>query len=291
LLENSDGVLYTKKQVPSKLILIVSIVVGFVLVVAFLGIIVNLLFNYNDTKNVFQLKGTTDQLFSLVPHVMSIIIITIFLLVFMVIINTKIKKADPLKKPEGLVLAVILFVSTIDKFAVDMFGEKMKSLAPYIGYLAVYLFSANIFGLLGFTPPPTSNLSVTLSFGISTFLIIRYYGIKFNGWGHLTSLFKPFLLSPINIIGEIAFPFTLSLRLFGNILSGTLIMTLVYTGIAGGFNFILTTIFGSNLGIGELFAPFVGVPFLHIYFDLFSGFIQTFVFILLSSVFISSAAN
>ena len=101
-----------------------------------------------------------------------------------------------------------------------------------------------------------------------TFFIIHYNGIKSNGITHFTSLFQPLLLSPINIIGEIATPLSLSLRLFGNILSGTVMMGLIY---------------------GLLSPPITtGIPaVLHIYFDIFSGLIQAYVFCMLTMVYIN----
>ena len=84
----------------------------------------------------------------------------------------------------------------------------------------------------------------------------------------MTSLFKPVLLSPINIIGEFAVPLSLSLRLFGNVMSGAVMMGLIY---------------------GLLPPPITtGIPsVLHVYFDLFSGCIQAYVFCMLSMVYIS----
>ncbi len=289
MLEKSNGEkVVTSRQASTIIIPIISIIFGFILVVVLLGFLVTLLFDYTD--GAFRLKANSSLV--LVPHVISIIIIVIFLLSLMVIINRKIKKTDPLAKPQGLLLFVEILVTMIDNFTVDLLGEKLKSFAPYLGYLAIYLFTANIFGLLGFTPPPTANLTVTLTFGITTFFLIRYYGIKFNGWGHFKSLFEPVLLAPINIIGELAIPFSLSLRLFGNILSGVIIMALIYGGLGLGFNAFIAWAFHANVGFGEIFAPFLGfVPLLHIYFDLFAGLIQTFVFILLTSVFISNASE
>jgi F-type H+-transporting ATPase subunit a len=86
--------------------------------------------------------------------------------------------------------------------------------------------------------------------------------------GAFTDLFKPLpFLFPINLIGEIAVPFSLSLRLFGNVLSGTVIMALIY-GLLSKVAFL-----------------WPGV--LHAYFDIFSGAIQTYVFCMLTMVFIS----
>lgn len=212
-------------------------------------------------------------------HVTSIAVITVGLLVLFFIINRKIIKADPHEKPKGLLLLTEMFVTMIDNFTIGMVGKKLKHLSPYIGFLAIYLFTANTIGLLGFTPP-TSSLSVTFTFGLTTFFMIRYYGVKFKGKEHFTDLFKPILLTPINIVGELALPISLSVRLFGNILSGLVIMTLIYTG------------FSLLSPVVELLTGFtIIVPLMHIYFDLFSGVIQTLVFILLSTVFLSNATE
>lgn len=289
---NLSDVAISREKIPRFILSLVLVIFGFLALITIIGIIIHFCFDYIESEQIFQLKGTSSSLFRLTPHVISIIILTVALLVIFKLINIKIKKSDPLKKPQGMILLVEIFVTTIEKFTVDLGGEKIRNLAPYIAYLAIYLFCANTFGLLGFTPPPTSSLSVTFSFGLTTFFLIRYYGIKNNGISHITGLLKPLPLAPINIIGEIAFPFTLSLRMFGNILSGVIIMMLVYTGLSGLFNVLFSLIAGTSSPFMELLTPLTIAPsLLHIYFDLFSGFIQTFVFILLSSVFISSSAN
>lgn len=126
---------------------------------------------------------------------------------------------------------------------------------------------SNLSGLLGLRPP-TADYGVTLPLGVITFILIQYNNIRYNKVGAFTGLFKPLpILFPINLIGEIAVPFSLSLRLFGNVVSGTVIMGLLY-------------------GLLSKFA--IGWPgILHIYFDIFSGCIQTYVFCMLSMVFIN----
>ena len=137
----------------------------------------------------------------------------------------------------------------------------------YIGSIFIFIFLSNISGLFGLRPP-TADYGVTLPLGLLTFGIIQYNNIKYNKFGAFTGLFKPLpFLFPINLIGEIATPFSLSLRLFGNVLSGTVMMSLIYT----------------------LLAKFaIGWPgFLHIYFDVFSGAIQTYVFCMLTMVYVT----
>ena len=137
----------------------------------------------------------------------------------------------------------------------------------YIGTLFLFLIVSNLSGLLGLRPP-TADYGVTLPLGVITFILIQYNNIRYNKVGAFTGLFKPLpILFPINLIGEIAVPFSLSLRLFGNVVSGTVIMGLLY-------------------GLLSKFA--IGWPgILHIYFDIFSGCIQTYVFCMLSMVFIN----
>ena len=132
--------------------------------------------------------------------------------------------------------------------------------------LFLLLIVSNISGLLGLRPP-TADYGVTLPLGLISFTLIQYNNIKYNKAGAFTSLFQPLpLLFPINLIGEIAVPISLSLRLFGNVLSGTVIMGLLY---------------------GLLYKITWGWPgILHVYFDLFSGCIQAYVFAMLTMVFI-----
>lgn len=213
--------------------------------------------------------------FNLTKHVVSIFIVTLIIVILAIIINWTIKKADPLKKPKGLLLLVEIFVTMINDFTKDIMGDKGIKYAPYVGFLAVYLFISNILGLFTLTPP-TSSLSVTLTLALITFFLIHVSGILKNGIKHFKSLFEPHpLMFPMNVIGELAVPVSLSFRLFGNILSGAVVMALIYYALVETISFA---------------TPFVILtPLLHAYFDLFSGLIQTFIFVLLTSIFISGA--
>ena len=146
-------------------------------------------------------------------------------------------------------------------------GIHAKKFRNYIGTIFIFILISNISGLFGLRPP-TADYGVTLPLGLITFALIQYNNIKYNKFGAFTDLFKPLpFLFPINLIGEIAVPFSLSLRLFGNVLSGTVMMSLIYSLLA-------------KIAIG-----WPGV--LHIYFDVFSGAIQTYVFCMLTMVFIT----
>ena len=194
-------------------------------------------------------------------------IIVIALLIFAAIVNSKIKKSNINEKPSKFLNVIEMYVEMINNLVKDTMGEKHLEFAPYILTLMTFLLFANLIGLIGFAPP-TSDYSVTLTLALITFTLTQYYGLKNNGFiGYLKGFTEPIaLLTPLNIIGELANPISLSFRLFGNVLAGVLIMTLFYHAV--GF-----------------LAPIVAPPF-HAYFDVFSGVLQSFIFTMLTMVFI-----
>lgn len=202
------------------------------------------------------------------PSIKATLWITLFLVVLLIAVGIKLKKYKYTDTPRGLILILEWLVDSVNNLCKDISGKPYKKIAPYITTLAIFLFTANISGLFGFTPP-TASLSVTLALGILTFVISQFAGMRSLGaGGYIKSYFEPNpLFLPFNIIGMVANPISISLRLFANILSGTVIMSLVYA--------IL-----NYLAIGV-------APLLHCYFDIFVGFIQTLVFCTLSVVFIA----
>lgn len=191
-------------------------------------------------------------------------IITAFIMIMAVIIRHRIK--HPKEVPDGLQNVGELIVEMLDKMVGGVMGKNGVRFANYIISIFLFILISNISGLFGLRPP-TADFGVTLPLGLMTFAIIQYNNVKYNKGRALTDLFRPLpILFPINLIGEIATPFSLALRLFGNILSGTVIMTLIY-------------------GLVPLVFK-LGIPgFLHIYMDLFAGAIQTYVFCMLTMVF------
>lgn len=226
---------------------------------------------------------------TLQKEVPYIILIVALLCVSFVWIGNKIKKTDPLEKPKGIVLLACWLVELIDNTVGSTVDKKhVRRLAPYIGTIAIYIFLSNISGLFGiFTP--TQNYSVTLTLALITWIMIQYTSIKENGFkAYLHGYIEPFafLIIP-NIFGRIAPLISMSLRLFGNVISGAIIMSLVYTFTG----FISSTILGLFSASGLDFLNFLGpllAPVLHAYFDVFSGFIQMFIFITLTMVFIGN---
>ena len=202
------------------------------------------------------------------PSIKSSMIITFILAIILIIIGIKLRKYKVTDEPKGLIIVIEWLVETMNDMTKSTIGKRYKKLAPYLTTVAIMLFVYNISGLFGFRPP-TASVSVTFAFSITTFVLVEFYGIRSQGIKkHLKGYLDPIpLFLPMNIISDIAIPISLGLRLFGNILSGVVIMALVYTVLG--------------------WAALAISPVLHLYFDLFSGFIQTLVFCMLTLVFIA----
>ena len=195
----------------------------------------------------------------------SILIVMLVIIIFAVAARIAISHAG--EYPTGFQNVVEMIVEMLDKMVENSMGVHARKFRNYIGSIFIFIFISNISGLFGLRAP-TADYGVTLPLGLITFGIIQYNNIKYNKFGAFTGLFKPLpFLFPINLIGEIAVPFSLSLRLFGNVLSGTVMMSLIYSLL-------------SRIAIG-----WPGI--LHIYFDVFSGAIQTYVFCMLTMVYVT----
>lgn len=219
----------------------------------------------------FMIKGLMKfQLFGqelwITTTTIGVSIVTLALIVFAVMAGRTMKRGREV--PEGFQNILECMIEALEGFTGQAMGKYGGQFFNYIGTLFLFILCCNIAGLVGIRTP-TSDFGVTILLGIVTFLIVQYQGIRHHKFGHFTRLFKPFpILFPINLIGEIANPLSLSLRLFGNMVSGVIIMGLWY-------------------GMMPIWAS-IGVPaVLHGYFDLFSGGIQTYVFCMLTMVYIN----
>lgn len=207
------------------------------------------------------------------PTIVNTWLIVIFLSIVFILIGRKFETMSVKDKPKGVFHVAEIFVEAIDNLTAQTMGRANIGFAPYIATLALFIAFANLLGLVGLKPP-TSDYNVTLTLALITVVLIHFNSIRFNGAkSYIKGYFEPLpFLFPINVLGELATPISMSFRLLGNILTGVILMTLVY----GVFN-----------GILALLAPLV-TPVLHAYFDVFSGLLQTFIFIMLTMVFVSN---
>lgn len=217
-----------------------------------------------------------------------IILLTTLICLACVYLGSLIKKTDPYQKPKGLVFFALWFVEMIDNQVLGTVKKSyVKKMGPYIGTLAVYLFMSNTISLFGL-PVPTMNYSVTLALAFITWMLIQITSIRENGLKtYIHAFFEPIFVFVIpNVFGKIAPLISLSIRLFGNMLSGSIIMTLLYAATSALTNLVFGFIIGGDLVI-NIFGIMVA-PALHAYFDCFAGFIQTFIFMSLTMVLVSN---
>ena len=199
-------------------------------------------------------------------------------------LTRNLKKVPTTKRQIFLEYAVGILYDMVNNTMGEKVVKKMPNLVPYIGSLFLFFACSNLIGLLGFRSP-TTDIDTTLAWALITFFMIYFTGIKFNGLAYFKGLLEPLpFLLPLNIIGEIAKPISLTFRPFGNILGGAVIMALIYQFL-GWLSSLIPGI--GTIPIGQLVIP---VP-LHLYFDLFAGLLQSFIFIMLTMVFVSNAAE
>ena len=200
--------------------------------------------------------------------------VLLFVGVLLIYAGSKIKKADPTIAPKGIVLVF----EEISNLCIAVIGGNLNKntwkYLPFMGTMMICMVISNLMGLLGLQSP-TSNLSVNLVLAFLVVALIHGTDIKLHGLkGKLDAWCQPMpMLLPLNVIGDLAFPVALTLRLFGNMLGGTIIITLMYMLVQSFMPF--TSIL------------FIATPFIHMYFDVFAAFMQTYIFFMLGSFFLA----
>lgn len=163
----------------------------------------------------------------------------------------------------------------------DYFG----GFVPFIGAVMGLSAFSSLLSLIGLYPP-TSDINIVGGWAILVFILITYYKMKCGPLHYIKSFGDPVpFLSPLNIISEVATPVSMAFRHYGNVLSGAVISVLVATGLQGLSKLLLGWLPGL---FGEI--PFlqVGLPaVLSIYFDVFSGCLQAFIFAMLTMLYVA----
>ena len=171
-------------------------------------------------------------------------------------------------------------VQTVQKLVNTNMGERFAAFAPFITAILGLSALSSLSSMLGLFPP-TSDVNTTFGWAILVFGLITYYKLQ-GGFGYyVKGFFEPlFILAPLNVIGEIATPISMAFRHFGNVLSGVVISTLMAAGLQVASSAILGWLPGF---LGNI--PFLrfGIPAVFsIYFDIFSGCMQAFIFAMLT---------
>lgn len=222
---------------------------------------------------IFSFKLFGQELWITTSHA-CILIVMLLMLGFAIAANIKLKHASD--HPDTFQNIVELIVEMLDNMVTGTMGKWAPKFVNYISTIFIFILMSNISGLFGLRPP-TADYGTTFALGIITFCMIWFNKIKHNSakqiWTDMCSPLPPWLpiWLPINVISEVAVPISLSLRLFANVLSGTVMMALIY-----GLLRIIAVIWPAAL---------------HMYFDLFSGAIQTYVFCMLTMTYVSQACD
>lgn len=181
--------------------------------------------------------------------------------------------------------AVEWIVEKADGLVRSNMGEYFMGFAPFIAAILALSALSSLLSLFGLYPP-TSDLNVVAGWAILVFGLITYYKMKCGPIQYLKSFAEPVpLLAPMNVLSEVATPLSMAFRHYGNVLSGTVIAALVATGLQGLSRLLLGWLPGF---LGEI--PFlqIGIPaVLSVYFDLFSGCLQAYIFAMLTMMYVS----
>lgn len=216
---------------------------------------------------------------------LSSFIVMVILLVASFFLGRNLKK-----RPGRRQILVEKGVTMLYNMVEGTMGKHNLRFAPYVGALFLSSLFGSLISLTGFFKSSTADISTTLTWAIVTSVLVWFYNIKNNGFfGWLKGFTEPIVvMTPMNIISEIAQPLSLGFRHFGNVAGGGVLMTLLYVALGNLSAIVLGWI--PNQIISSIPVLQIGIPaILSLYFDLFSGFIQALVFCMLTMVYIGGA--
>ncbi len=218
-------------------------------------------------------KAFYDFYYNLSSALKASIIVFIVLIIMTTVVGLRVKKLDYRKTPKGFTFIMIWLVDLINKMLVPIFPKYHKTFQPFLLTMFMYLVFANWASLVGLTAP-LSNLNIALSMSIIVFATIQGSALVIKRpVARMKALLSPNpVFLPLNLIGEFSTPFSMGMRLFGNLMSGSILAILIYH-------------FTSYVGI------FIGAFLLHPVFDIFVGAIQAYVYLSLFSIFLAIAVE
>lgn len=187
-----------------------------------------------------------------------------------------------------------MLVEMANNFVKGNMGEKFSYMIPFVAALFATSVVSNLISLTGLRSP-TADLSTEAAWAVVVFIMITAQKIKTGGvGGYLKGFTEPIpVLTPFNILSELATPISMACRHFGNILSGVVINGLIYASLAVASSALLGLLPGL---LGDVLSQIpildVGIPAVtSVYFDWFSGFMQAFIFCMLTTMYIANAAE
>ena len=216
----------------------------------------------------------------------SLIVVTMILVILAYVLTKSITK-----RPGKAQVVVEKLIDMLYGLVRDTMGEHNLKFAPYIGTLFISSIFCTLIGMTQIFPSATKDLSVTLAWALVTTGMVWYNNIKNFGFGTwLKGFTEPIVvMTPMNVVSEIAQPISLAFRHFGNVAGGGVLTSLIYAALGGLTQLVFGWLPDQILSVFPTVFQ-IGIPaVLSIYFDLFSGFVQALVFSLLTMVYVGGA--
>ena len=215
--------------------------------------------------------------------------VTLFVATVLIMIAAYAVTRKITKRPGRVQVLVEKVITMLYNLVEDTMGKHNARFAPYIGTLFLSSMVNTLLGMTNILRSASADLSVTAAWALVTTGMVWYNNIRnfgFKAW--LKGFAEPIVvMTPMNIVSEIASPLSLAFRHFGNVAGGSVLTGLIYFALSAASSMLFSWL---PFGLSEI--PFLtaGIPaFLSIYFDLFSGFVQAFVFSLLTMVYVAGA--
>ncbi|MCL2121643.1 MAG: F0F1 ATP synthase subunit A [Clostridiales bacterium] len=218
-----------------------------------------------SNQNLWFLFTLGDTEIYITETILATWIVMAVLILFAVFVRLRLRSFK--RVPTGFQNIIETLIEMMQGFVKDNLDEDMERHGGFFFGLFVFILTSNYSGMFGLRPP-TSDLATTGALAMMVFVMIHGMGIARQKGKYIKSYIEPaFLFLPINIIGELAKPLSLAFRLFGNILSGVIIATMIYNMLPIVFRFLLPDV-------------------AHVYFDILVGALQAYVFTVLSMTFV-----
>ncbi len=163
-----------------------------------------------------------------------------------------------------------IIIEAINNIVSSVMPDNIKVIKylPLLGTLAIFLIFSNIFGVLPFMVSPTGNINTTIALALVVFFAVHIYGVREKGlWGYIKDFAKPIFILPLEIVSHLSRTLSLSIRLFGNILSTDLIVAIIFS----------------------LIPFFLPLPIVAL--SILTGILQAYIFTVLASLYVASAVE
>ena len=161
--------------------------------------------------------------------------------------------------------ALEMVVDFLNDMVSDVMGRSAEPYLPLLGALTIFIAAANVIGVVPFVVNPTRNINTPLALALVVFFSVHYFGIRAKGMlGYFKSLASPVFMLPLEVIGQLSRTLSLTLRLFGNVISTELVVAVIFA----------------------LIPLFVPLPLVG--FSMFTGVLQAYIFTVLAAVYIGA---